>query len=75
MKNKWIDYEQSKPPVGIEVLAQSDKWIDEDFNIRGIRLGFQNEGDDGYFISAKWNNYHDAYDTIDDINPTKWKHF
>lgn len=37
-------------------------WIDEDFNPRGIRIGFWNGGDD--FKSAHWWDYQDCYITI-----------
>lgn len=60
---KWIKYEkQSLPPTGVEVLAYNSKWINEDFNPKGIRVGFR-DGDDE-FISAHWWDYEDAYITI-----------
>lgn len=37
-------------------------WIDEDFNPKGIRIGFWNGGDD--FKSAHWWDYQDCYITI-----------
>lgn len=37
-------------------------WVDEDFNPRGIRIGFWNGGDD--FKSAHWWDYQDCYITI-----------
>lgn len=70
----WNDYATNKPPLGIEVIAQSEHWVDEDFNPKGVRIGFQNEDNDGPFITAKWNNYQDFYDTIESSKPTKWKH-
>ena len=47
---------------GEEVLAYHPSWIDEDFNPRGIRIGFWNGGDD--FKSAHWWDYQDCYITI-----------
>lgn len=42
---KWIKYEkQSLPPTGVEVLAYNSKWINEDFNPKGIRVGFRDGG-------------------------------
>jgi hypothetical protein len=60
--NNWFDYSVTKPPIGVEVLAQSDNWINEDYNIRGIRIGFQNEDENGPFVSAKWDNSGDIYE-------------
>lgn len=72
----WIEYDQLKPELGIEVIAQSDNWIIEDYNPKGIRIGFQNGStdDDGHFISAYFCNYQDFYNTDYDTLPTRWKH-
>ena len=53
---EWINFEEEKPITGEEVLAFNKKWIDEDFNPRGIRVGFL--GFDG-FISAFWYDEQD----------------
>lgn len=58
----WKKYKEEKPPEGEEVLAYHPSWIDEDFNPRGIRIGFWNGGDD--FKSAHWWDYQDCYITI-----------
>lgn len=42
----WKKFKEEKPPEGEEVLAYHPSWIDEDFNPRGIRIGFWNGGDD-----------------------------
>ena len=36
----WKKFKEEKPPEGEEVLAYHPSWIDEDFNPRGIRIGF-----------------------------------
>jgi hypothetical protein len=69
----WVNYAVIKPPVGIEVLAQTDNWINEDYNKKGIRIGFQNENDEGEFISAKWDNCGDTYENCEEQKPFKWK--
>lgn len=60
----WKKFKEEKPSEGEEVLAYHPSWIDEDFNPRGIRIGFWNGGDDfksahsgkGIPIEAKnWN--------------------
>jgi hypothetical protein len=71
--NNWFDYSVTKPPIGVEVLAQSGNWINEDYNIRGIRIGFQNEDENGPFVSAKWDNSGDIYEDCEEYKPTKWK--
>ena len=48
----WKKFKEEKPSEGEEVLAYHPSWIDEDFNPRGIRIGFWNGGDD--FKSAHW---------------------
>lgn len=61
---KWTgrNTKRKKPSEGEEVLAYHPSWIDEDFNPRGIRIGFWNGGDD--FKSAHWWDYQDCYITI-----------
>lgn len=48
----WKKFKEEKPSEGEEVLAYHPSWIDEDFNPRGIRIGFWNGGDD--FKSAEF---------------------
>lgn len=57
----WKLYKEELPPMGEEVLAFHTDWIDEDFNPKGTRIGFQADED---FISAYWWNYQDTYMTI-----------
>jgi len=73
-KDGWSNYGPKYPPLGIEVIAYNESWIDEDYNPKGIRAGFQNlsEDEDGEFISARWNNEQDYYMTIEDEKPTHW---
>ena len=71
-KSPWIDYEKEKPPFGIEVIAYHHKWVDEDFNPTGTRVGFL--GGDG-FISAFWWDYQDCYETIGKLHCESNKDF
>ena len=57
---KWNKVSEKEIPFGEEVIAFNEKWIDEDFNPNGTRVGFIQ--DDG-FVSATWNNEDDCYDT------------
>ena len=50
---KWNKVSEKELPFGEEVIAFNEKWIDEDFNPNGTRVGFMQ--DDG-FVSATWNN-------------------
>ena len=68
---KWINYQEKKPPFGVEVLAYHHKWVNEDFNPKGIRVGFlqDNMAESGKknpydFVSAYWWDYQDTYMTI-----------
>ena len=54
----WKKFKEEKPSEGEEVLAYHPSWRDEDFNPRGIRIGFWNGGDD--FKSAHWWDYQDC---------------
>lgn len=63
---KWIDLKTEKPEVGQEVLLYNEKWIDEDFNPKGIRIGWF--GDSSGWTSAYWCNYHDEYHTRDNAD-------
>jgi len=73
MKN-WNKYTEGKPSLGTEVIAQNDKWKSE-YNPKGIRIGFQNlsDGDDGEFLSARYNNSQDSWITDTEQLPTYWK--
>ena len=60
-KSPWINYKEEKPSFGVEVIAYHHKWIYEDFNPNGTRIGFlSNDG----FTSAFWWDYKDCYETI-----------
>lgn len=56
----WNKVSEKELPYGEEVIAFNEKWIDEDFNPNGTRVGFL--GDDG-FISAEWDDEYDEYET------------
>lgn len=70
----WINYKIEKPELGIEVLAYSSEWIDEDYNPKGIRVGFQDfsKDSDGEFVSAKFCNSQDSYYTDRESKPEYW---
>lgn len=56
----WYKYcKDLLPPISIEVIAYNHKWINEDFNPNGTRVGFRTSDDD--FISAYWWDYQDDY--------------
>ena len=58
---RWIKVSEKLPTPGTEVLLYNEKWINEDFNPKGIRIGFRD--DVSGWISAYWCNYHDDYHT------------
>ena len=37
---KWNKVSEKELPFGEEVIAFNEKWIDEDFNPNGTRVGF-----------------------------------
>lgn len=65
LNNMYINYQEQKPPIGVEVMAYNHKWVDEDFNPNGIRIGFLS--DDG-FTSAFWWDEQDCYETISKLH-------
>lgn len=58
--------EGSLPPEDVDVLAYNKKWIDEDFNSKGIRIGFRVED---RFYSAQWDG--DSNNDKDEL-PEYW---
>lgn len=78
LQNLWFNYADAVPPLGVEVIAQSDEWIHPDFNPKGIRVGFQNLTEDRndaefQFLSAHWYDYQDTYQNDEKTFPVKWK--
>jgi hypothetical protein len=57
----WISVKEKLPEAGFEVLLYNEKWICEDFNPKGIRIGCRDDLAGWY--SAYWCNYHDEYHT------------
>ena len=74
-EKQFFNFNETKPPIGVEVMAQSKNWISEDYNHKGIRVGFLNEDADGEFISAKWDNSGDAYENNEEFKPEVWWFF
>lgn len=66
---EWILTQNDLPPECTIVWGYCDYWKDEDYNPEGVRECFYN---DGIWISAKWNNEQDCFDTEDGIFPTHW---
>jgi len=60
-KKDWIELKDKKPELGVEVLLFNKNWINEDYNPKGIRLGFWDDVSE--WISTYWCNYHDEYHT------------
>lgn len=65
INSPWISAKDNPIPQGPFVIAYNQKWVDEDFNPQGVRIGFQS--DDG-FISAYWWDEQDDFIAI-----AKWK--
>jgi len=81
-----ISYAECLPEISEEVICFNPAWIDEDFNPKGIRIGFRTDDD---FITAYYWNYQDSYMTIshsecdnkefysdkirNNVEPTHWK--
>jgi hypothetical protein len=58
---KWISIKEELPKLGVEAILHNEKWINEDYNPKGIRIGFKD--DVSGWVSAYWCNYHDDYHT------------
>ena len=74
-EKQFFNFKETKPPIGVEVMAHSKSWIHEDYNKKGIRVGFLNEDENGEFISAKWDNSGDTYENCEEENPEVWWYF
>lgn len=59
----WINVGDKLPNEGFEVLLFNKKWINEDFNPKGIRIGFLNGT--GEWVTAYYCSQHDEYHTRD----------
>jgi hypothetical protein len=64
----WKEVKSGNVPEGETLIGYSKEWIDEDFNPRGTRECFKIQGGEEW-ISAKWNDYHDCYDTDNTTRP------
>lgn len=56
------------PPEGEEVIFFNKKWIDEDFNPKGTRIGVYY---DIFYKSAKWCGSQDCYNTMSNLDGDK----
>ena len=74
-EKQFFNFKETKPPIGVEVMAHSKNWIHEDYNKKGIRVGFLNEDENGEFISAKWDNSGDTYENCEEDKPDVWWYF
>jgi len=57
----WIKVSDRLPELGIEVDLYNPKWINEDYNPDGLRIGFL--CDVSGWVSAYYCSYHDEYHT------------
>lgn len=58
---RWISIDEEIPPEdGQDILLKSHRWIDEDYNVNGVRIGTYAEG---VWTSAYWCRQHDEYHT------------
>lgn len=62
---EWFKYSEVLPPIGEEVLAFNEKWIDDD-NPKGIRIGFLSS--EYGFTTAYWCDMQDDYMSISKSN-------
>lgn len=70
----WIDIQNELPPTGEEVVLFSPRWINEDFNPKGVRIGFRD--DVSGWVTAHWCNVHDEYHTrTSDRNDYNYKDY
>jgi hypothetical protein len=74
-EKQFFNFKETKPPIGVEVMSHSKSWIDEDYNKKGIRVGFLNEDENGDFISAQWDNSGDTYENCEEEKPEVWWYF
>lgn len=75
MDNGWIPVSVKPAEDEGEVLLYNKKWVDEDFNPKGIRIGYYNACSG--WTSAYWLDEYDDYSTaesdIDNFHaPTHW---
>ena len=61
MSDNMVKLTDKKPQTGVEVILHNPKWINEDYNPKGVRIGFFD--DVMGWVSAYWCSYHDCYHT------------
>jgi hypothetical protein len=64
----WNEVKHGNIPEDEVLIGYSPEWVDPDFNPKGFRECFEIAGDN-VWISAKWNDYHDCYETDDTTSP------
>lgn len=74
-EKQFFNFNETKPPIGVEVMAYSPEWVHLDYNKKGVRVGFLNEDENGEFITAKWDNSSDTYENDEEYKPETWWHF
>ena len=74
-EKQFFNYKETKPPIGLEVMAHCKEWVHEDYNKKGVRVGFLNEDEEGDFISSKWDNAGDCYENDEEHKPEVWWYF
>lgn len=67
----WIDYSEEKPQIGEEVLAYHPSFVDDDYNMDGVRVGWRD--DKGTFTCAYWDADKNVYMTAMNVIPTLWR--
>lgn len=66
----WNRTTDKLPPHSKPVIGYSSKWVDEDFNPKGVRECFLT-GDGTEWVTALWIDYQDTYSRCDD-GPEYW---
>ena len=69
---EWIKVtdEVKKKVAGEVVIGYSPKWIDEDWNQRGVRECFTCDAGENEWTSMKWCGYHDDWHCDNETAPT-----
>lgn len=48
------------PEEGLTVIGYADRWVDSDYNPKGMRECFRTNGN--VWLSAAWNNSYESWD-------------
>jgi hypothetical protein len=67
---KWVKTEQvdyTELQTGESFIGYNPNWVDADWNPKGVRECYPDEGSETFWTSMKWNGDYDCYDATTEV--------